>query len=120
MISRASGVPRVSALALLAMFISGCGLHYVPDVRQGNVVEAEQVGRLAPGMTRQNVLTIMGTPLIQDPFHADRWDYYYAFRPEGGELSEQRHVAVYFQGNVLTRVDDQRLGPSAENAEQSP
>jgi len=62
------------------------------------------VSSLAPGMTRQQVMFIMGTPLLTDPFHQDRWDYYYSFS-EGGKPVEQRYVKLYFQGDTLSRVE---------------
>jgi outer membrane protein assembly factor BamE len=50
---------------------------------QGNVVTSEQVARVKPGMTRAQVRDILGTPLLTDPFHADRWDYLFTIRRQG-------------------------------------
>jgi len=55
-------------------------------------------------MTRQQVQRIMGTPLVADPFHQNRWDYYYSYRKDG-KVVEQRHVALFFTGDTLDRVD---------------
>lgn len=73
------------------------------DVRQGNYVSQDMVAQLKPGQTKDQVRFILGTPLIVDPFHSDRWDYVYRFQPGRGEV-EQRRLIVYFQNNRLVRV----------------
>lgn len=76
---------------------------YRIDVRQGNFVSQEMVARLKPGLTRDQVRFILGTPLVADVFHADRWDYVYRFQPGRGEV-EKRHLIVYFEGDKLVRL----------------
>ncbi len=76
---------------------------YRIDIRQGNYVSQEMVAQLKPGMTRDQVRFLLGTPLIADMFHADRWDYIYRFQPGHGEL-QQRRLTVYFADNKLARV----------------
>lgn len=76
---------------------------YRIDVRQGNMVTQEMVAQLKPGLTREQVRFILGSPLVADMFHVDRWDYVYRFRPGRGEV-EQRVLTVFFQDNKLTRV----------------
>jgi len=93
---------------LLLVLTAGCesllpSLYSVP-VRQGNYLDQAMVGQLHPGMTRPQVQRIMGTPLVADPFHQNRWDYYYSYRKDG-KLVEQRHVALFFTGDTLARVD---------------
>jgi outer membrane protein assembly factor BamE len=73
------------------------------DVRQGNFVTQEMVAQLKPGLTRDQVRFILGSPLVADMFHVDRWDYVYRFQPGHGEV-EQRRLTVFFQDNKLTRV----------------
>lgn len=73
------------------------------DVRQGNYVSQDMVAQLKPGQTKDQVRFILGTPLIVDAFHSDRWDYVYRFQPGRGEV-EQRRLIVYFQDNRLVRV----------------
>lgn len=65
------------------------------DVQQGNVVTQEMLARLEPGMEKSKVRFIMGTPLLVDTFHSDRWDYVYSYQEDGGER-EQRRVSVHF------------------------
>ena len=93
---------------LLLVLTAGCesllpSFYSVP-VRQGNYLDQAMVSQLRPGMTRQQVQQIMGTPLVADPFHQNRWDYYYSYR-KGGKVIEQRRVALFFTGDTLDRVD---------------
>ena len=76
---------------------------YRIDVRQGNFVTQEMVAQLKPGLSRDQVRFILGSPLVADMFHVDRWDYVYRFRSGQGEV-QQRRLAVFFQDNKLTRV----------------
>ncbi len=76
---------------------------YRIDVRQGNFVTQEMVAQLKPGLTREQVRFILGSPLVADMFHVDRWDYVYRFQPGQGE-AQQRRLVVFFQDNKLTRV----------------
>lgn len=76
---------------------------YRIDVRQGNFVTQDMVSQLKPGQSREQVRFILGTPLVADMFHADRWDYIYRLRPGHGE-AQQRHLIVFFQDGKLARV----------------
>jgi outer membrane protein assembly factor BamE len=94
----------VLLLALNAGCESFLPSFYSVPIRQGNYLDQTMVDQLRPGMTRQQVQRIMGTPLVADPFHQNRWDYYYSYRKDG-QLVEQRHVALFFTGDTLDRVD---------------
>ncbi|MBA3904306.1 MAG: outer membrane protein assembly factor BamE [Rhodocyclaceae bacterium] len=76
---------------------------YRIDIRQGNFVTQEMVAQLKPGMTRDQVRFVLGTPLVTDVFHAERWDYVYRFQPGRGEV-QQRRFTVYFEDGKLVRV----------------
>ena len=76
---------------------------YRIDVRQGNFVTQDMVAQLKPGLSREQVRFILGSPLVADMFHVDRWDYVYRFQPGHGEV-QQRGLTVFFQDNKLTRV----------------
>ncbi len=99
-------------LLLLLPFLAACSntpqitnylSPYRIDVRQGNFVTQEMVVQLKPGLTREQVRFILGSPLVADMFHVDRWDYVYRFQPGHGE-AQQRRLVVFFQDNKLTRV----------------
>ncbi|KAA3655395.1 MAG: outer membrane protein assembly factor BamE [Proteobacteria bacterium] len=92
-----------------ALLIAGCSVTdylspYRIDVRQGNYVTQEMVSNLKKGMSRDQVRFALGTPLLTDAFHADRWDYVYRFAPGKGE-AEQRVLTVFFEGDQLVRVE---------------
>jgi outer membrane protein assembly factor BamE len=76
------------------------------DVRQGNLVTQEMVAQLKPGQTKDQVRFILGTPLVADMFHADRWDYVYRFQPGMlGTDPEQRRLVVFFEKNKLVKLE---------------
>jgi outer membrane protein assembly factor BamE len=111
-------IPLIRPLAvgcLLAGLIS-CGSNfgfpgvYRINVEQGNVVTEEMVEQLRPGLNRRQVRYIMGTPLIEDSFHGDRWDYRYLLR-NGNELLSETQLTLWFVGDELVRVE----GPDAPN-----
>lgn len=76
---------------------------YRVDIRQGNYVSQDMVAQLKAGMTRDQVRFALGTPLVTDIFHADRWDYVYRFQPGRGPV-QQRRLIVYFEADKLVRV----------------
>lgn len=76
---------------------------YRIDIVQGNVISKEQAALLKPGLTRLQVRDLLGTPLVADPFHANRWDYIFTLRRPGtGE--QRRSVVVEFEGDVVKSV----------------
>lgn len=89
---------------------------YRIDIRQGNYITQEMVAQLKPGMTRDQVRFILGTPLVADIFHADRWDYVYSFRPGRGEV-QLRRFAVFFVDHKLARVAGDVVGAEPGEAE---
>jgi outer membrane protein assembly factor BamE len=93
-------------LALLSVSCSSALPSFKPyrmDIQQGNVVTSKMMMQLRPGMTKSQVRFIMGTPLIQDSFHSNRWDYFYQMRQEG-KIVEQRRVILEFEDEALARV----------------
>lgn len=78
---------------------------HVIDIQQGTIITPEMVSQLKPGMTRNQVRFVMGTPTIADPFHPDRWDYIYTLEKRG-ESPERNHVVLYFEGDQLVRIVD--------------
>ncbi len=96
-------------IILLALLCASCNASlpsikpYKMDIQQGNVVTSKMMLQLKPGMTKSQVRFIMGTPLIQDGFHPDRWDYFYQMR-KAGKIIEQRRVIMEFENDALKRV----------------
>ena len=107
-----SALPVAAVLAALSAALSGCSATalsdfvkpYRIDVRQGNYVTQDMVAQLKPGMTREQVRFVLGTPLVADVFHSDRWDYIYRFQPGKGE-SQERRLAVVFEDGRLARLE---------------
>jgi outer membrane protein assembly factor BamE len=77
---------------------------YKMDIQQGNVVTQEMVEKLKPGMTPSQVRFILGTPLVVDAFHKDRWDYVYRFS-KAGTLQETRRIVIVFKDDKLARIE---------------
>ena len=100
----------VGAALAVAMFVSGC--NYAPrvnpyrmEILQGNYVTQDMVSKLQPGMTRDQVRFILGTPLVVDTFRDNRWDYVFTRQKENAGGSERRHLSVFFEDDKLKRVD---------------
>jgi outer membrane protein assembly factor BamE len=92
-----------------ALLLTACSVDRIPgvyriDVQQGNVITHEMLAQIKPGMNRQQVRFVMGTPMIVDTFHPDRWDYYFSLQPGSGDR-QSHHVTMIFDGDLLQRVD---------------
>jgi outer membrane protein assembly factor BamE len=92
---------------------------YRIDIQQGNVVTQDMVAKLKLGMSKSQVRFALGTPLIVDPFHADRWDYIYLLQ-KGGRTVEQRRIIVVFDGDKLLRIDGDVVPLTAATPERAP
>lgn len=86
---------------------------YRIDIVQGNVVTEEQAALIKPGATRQQVRDAFGTPLLSDPFHADRWDYIFTLRRPGTELTH-RSIVVLFDGDIVKSIEAPELPTERE------
>jgi outer membrane protein assembly factor BamE len=103
---------RLFAAVVLALAAAGCT--YVPripgitpyrmEIQQGNYVSQDMVAQLKPGMTKDQVRFILGTPMVTDLFHPDRWDYIY-WREASNGRREQRKLTVLFENGQLARLD---------------
>ena len=99
-------------LSIVALFLLVPACSYVPmapsvykiDIQQGNVVTQDMVSRLKLGMTKSQVRFALGTPLVTDVFHSDRWDYVYRYQ-KAGKLTEQSHITVVFENDLLKRLE---------------
>ena len=106
-------LPR-SLLLAACLTLTSCFLvpHKMP-IQQGNFVDAAAVARLKPGMSRSQVRFLLGTPLVVDAFHPDRWDYVYLDR-QRGKLVAERRLTLWFEGDKLTRAITDVPAPAAQ------
>ena len=92
---------------LFLLLITGCSsipsVLYKIDVQQGNIITQEMVDKLKPGMGRSQVRFVLGTALIDDVFHKDRWDYVYRLL-QHGNLVEEYKLTVFFEDDKLVRT----------------
>lgn len=107
----------LAALLPAALVLAGCASSrqsddgffaritpYRIEIVQGNVVTSEQAARVRPGLTRAQVRDILGTPLLTDPFHGNRWDYIFTIRRDGVP-NQRRSVVVWFDGDTLKSIE---------------
>jgi outer membrane protein assembly factor BamE len=79
---------------------------YRPNVQQGNIVTKDMVEQLHPGMTREQVRFLLGTPMLTDVFHANRWDYTYMLRPRVGDTQIRKLYIVFNEGKLARFESD--------------
>lgn len=85
---------------------------YRIDIQQGNFLSPEMIAQLKVGMTREQVRFVLGTPLVTDIFHGDRWDYVY-YRELGNGSIDRRRLSVFFEDNKMTRFTGDNLPTAA-------
>jgi outer membrane protein assembly factor BamE len=118
-------MPRTYVPLLVALALPGCAslqssdnflgviTPYRLEVVQGNVITREQAAAVKPGMTRMQVRDILGSPLLADVFHADRWDYIFTIRRQGAE-PQRRSVVAKFNGDLLASIEAPDLPTESE------
>jgi outer membrane protein assembly factor BamE len=115
---------KTGLIGLLCLNLTACNYFtpYRMTVQQGNIIEAEAVERVTVGLTRAQVRSILGTPLLADSFHVNRWDYVYTLT-ERFKDKEKMALTVYFANDTVTRVEkhtDIKSGEQAVTATPQP
>ena len=93
----------VLVLALCAS-LTACIRPYQPDIQQGNILNNNRLKELRAGMSKQEVLFILGTPMVIDPFNENRWDYYYSKRNSMSKETSTRLITAIFSGDQLVEL----------------
>jgi outer membrane protein assembly factor BamE len=116
--------PRIVTQVLKALTLGiACvlvGCVYRMNIQQGNFLKPEDIDRVQPGMTRSQVRFLLGTPMVNDSFDTDRWDYYYYLVKGHSRKKETRHVVVQFDGDKVARIERLKMPASAAPAPAPP
>ena len=100
----------ITLLATALLAVGGCV--YKANLSQGNLLKQDDLDQVEIGMTRTQVRFLLGTPMIDDPFHRDRWDYVYFIRIGRNEATFKRWVSIFFVDDVVSEIiEDQELSP---------
>jgi outer membrane protein assembly factor BamE len=103
---------RLVVCAVLALGTGACV--YRIDIQQGNLLEEDAVEQAEVGMTKSQILFLLGTPMVTDSFHENRWDYTYFLRRGRSSDVDRRWLIVYFDGDVVSRIEkDVPLDPAS-------
>lgn len=94
-------------MLLIATFSTGCTLIYKQNIQQGNAIEQDDLDELYIGMNQRQVLFVLGTPSVKDPFNPDRWDYVQTFSRRGGD-PVMRTVTLRFENGLLSDINGQQ------------
>ncbi|WP_449448158.1 outer membrane protein assembly factor BamE [Thermomonas brevis] len=94
---------KLLPLLLATLLVSGCGLLYRQPIFQGNLLEKTAIDQLQAGMDRQQVMVLLGTPSIRDPFHHDRWDYVASQRIGRTGAPAVKTMTLWFENGQLAR-----------------
>jgi outer membrane protein assembly factor BamE len=95
---------RTLGFAMLALSLASCRLIYTPDVQQGNLLDKKTVDQLQPGMTKRQVLVLMGSPSVNSPFSQNEWDYVSTQQHRAGDI-KIRALKLTFNNDVLVRTE---------------
>lgn len=94
----------IAGLLIVLLQLSACSVHKI-DIQQGNVITQEMFEKLRIGMDKSQVDRLMGTPLIVDPFHRDRWDYVYIYKAGNTDDEQNAQLSLHFESNRLIKID---------------
>jgi len=106
-------------LITCTLALGACIKPYQPDIQQGNIVNNSDLREIRAGMSKQEVLFILGTPMVIDPFNEQRWDYFYSRRDQQRRQTDQRVITVIFDGDKLADMKGDVTLANLPNLEQS-
>tara|TARA_B100001059_G_C17784023_1_gene555967 strand:- start:1306 stop:1644 length:339 start_codon:yes stop_codon:yes gene_type:complete len=95
-------------LILLTIFLnSGC--IYRAIIKQGNVFDPEDLAQVEVGMTQNQVRFLLGTPMVDDPFSQNRWDYVFYLKDSTGEAKQKGWVSIIFEDDIVNEIRDEQF-----------
>ncbi len=101
---RMSRFLRITGTLLALLLLTSCIKTYKHDVQQGNIVDPDRLARLELGMSKNDVQGLIGTSMLQDSFHPDRWDYYYSLRKARAKDTKRQLITLYFRDDKLIQI----------------
>src|SRR5210317_94387 len=111
----------IFSLLLISLTGTGCNLIYKQNIQQGNALEQDDLDELYVGMNQRQVLFVLGTPSVKDPFHRDRWDYVQTFSRRGNPMIT-RTVTLYFENGLLAEIEGENdpFGANSQRVDGDP
>ncbi len=113
---------KLSLVAVLFASLTGCSYFQFPGVhkiyvQQGHIITEEMIDQLETGMTKRQVRFVLGTPLLEDGFNQDQWDYHYSLR-RGDDTLRERHLTVHFENDQMTRYEGSAVRQDEEESDE--
>lgn len=94
----------IPMLMLGVILAAGCSV-YRPNILQGNILDTGEIAKLKLGMNRRQVVFVLGTPLLKDPFNHDRWDYIHTVKNGKTQVTTIQRLTLYFKDDALAKID---------------
>ena len=109
-------------ITLCTIGLTGCVKVFQPSIQQGNIINNSDLQEIRAGMSKDEVLYILGTPMVTDPFNSDRWDYFYSRKDQNRNETTTRQVTAIFENDSLVELagdvnlsNIEKLDPSRED-----
>ena len=109
----------LTALISLTLSLGACLRPYQADIQQGNLITNDDLSRIKLGMSQREIEFLLGTPMVADPFHKDRWDYFYSYKDQRTRDTEVRQLSVIFNLGELSELRGYVTLDNLENLEPS-
>ena len=103
---------KIILISVINLGLIGCSVYKI-DVQQGNTLDQEQIDQVKVGMNRKQVTFVLGSPMLRDSFHPDRWDYVYSFKAGNGKLFSQR-LSLFFENDKLVKIKNNMPNPGSK------